>query len=403
MGTGGPFRAFRHAAFRALWFTATSYHLAYWILYTGLQLVIADITDHDPVMLGVLQFALLIPYLLLSPTSGVLADRMDRKRILRIAHAMGLTAFLTILVLTLTGTLGVWQSVLVGLLTGATSTLISSSTNSMVPSTVPRADLTSAAPLQTATSNIGRMAGPAIVGPLIWLGGNNLMFATVVLFMLASIVAAIWLPRTQPAHAGGESIRRAMAAGVEHARQRPPAVALLIAVAVTSMIGAGFQAQQTVIAAHISPATADQLFLVMAALGGVTSLLAIALTTLQRRTPTLTGTAVVMLLQGLFVVGIGFANTPWLALIFVSAAQALVIMVMTLAGSALQHIVDDAYRGRVLSLYFMGWGGIMPFGGLGLGVLIRFTSVPVALWIFGAIVAVVALVLIAHGRRTEAR
>lgn len=403
MSVGGPFRAFRRPAFRSLWFTATSYHLAYWILYTGLQLVIADITDHNPVMLGVLQFSLLIPYLVLSPTSGVLADRMDRKRILRIAHATGFTAFTATLVLALTGTLGVWQAVLVGLLTGATSTLISSSTNSMVPSTVPRADLTSAAPLQTATSNIGRMAGPALVGPLIWLGGNTLMFATVVVMMLASIVAAIWLPRTQPAHAGGESIRRSIAAGVEHARQRPPAVALLIAVAVTSMIGAGFQAQQTVIAAHVSPARADELFLVMATLGGVASLVAIALTTLQRRTPTLLRTAIVMLLQGVFVIGIGFANTPWMALVCVAGAQALVIMVMTLAGSALQHIVDDAYRGRVLSLYFMAWGGIMPFGGLGLGVLIRSTSVPVALWIFGLLVAVVALGLIAHSRRADAR
>ncbi|NLT30219.1 MAG: MFS transporter [Propionibacterium sp.] len=400
---GGPFRALRHVRYLLLFLTSTSYQVSYWVMYTALQLVVAHLTDHDPVALGILQFSLLVAYLLMSIPFGVLADRVDRRRLLRIAQTIGFTAFLSTGLLASTGLLSLWPAVAVGFVTGVTSTLTSAATNSMMPRLVPREDLTSAAPLQTATGNLGRMLGPMLAGPLVWLVGTTGMLWAALAILVASILFATRLPASPPAGTVvRESLRRSMAAGIDHAQHRPPALGLLLAVAVTSGVGGGFQAQQPVVAAHVAPHNADDVFLVMAAVAGAAALLAVALSAVQRRTPSLTGTALLMIGQGVSLVLMGLAPNAWTAIVAVALSQALLIAVMTRAGSALQHIVDDIYRGRVMSLYFMGWGGLLPFGGLGLGLLISRTSVPVALAVFGAVVIVVASLLFINGRRHEA-
>jgi hypothetical protein len=91
---------------------------------------------------------------------------------------------------------------------------------------------------------------------------------------------------------------------------------------------------------------------------------------------------------GLAVGCLGLIHSFTLMAVLMVVAGALTFSIMTSVNTLLQQLVDDAQRGRVMSLYFVCWGGLLPFGGLGIGLVIRVMDAAAAFAAFGGIAAV---------------
>jgi len=215
--------------------------------------------------------------------------------------------------------------------------------------------------------------------------------------VLAAAVARRLLalvPPTPRRAAARETVWRQLATGIAHVRQRPPALAALCLVAATSIFGSAYQAQLPLLAARVAD-DGEAAFATLATLTGVGAMLG-GLTVAwrgARRGPhtSLAGPVAQLVLLGAVVAALGVVPSfPVLAALVV-LGSGLTLSIMSSLNTVLQYVIDDAHRGRVLSVYFICWGGLLPFGGLGLGGVVQLLGVRWAFVGYGALAGLCAL------------
>jgi hypothetical protein len=218
--------------------------------------------------------------------------------------------------------------------------------------------------------NLTRILGPASAGIIILAVGvvdSVLAYGAMAVLTLVALRGLRSLPANEiPAQAQAQPMLDRIRGGLRHVRERPPAGTTLLVVAGTSLFGLSYMAQLPAIAARVSPD--PSLFVMLASLSAVGSgigLIGVALRPTAH--PTATPAAVMLAVLGLVMAGLAFATTLWLVLVLVTIGGALQFGAMTVCGSVIQSVVADDFRGRVMSLYTLAWGGLMPVGVLILG------------------------------------
>lgn len=410
------FRALRHRPFRLLWIAVILGQLGYWVSSVAFQWEVASRTGHDALALGFLYFCSFTPYLILSLPAGMLADSLDRGRLLVAAQVAAAAIAVTATLLSALALMPIWAVMALSFLAGCVITVVSPTSHALIATVVPPEDLPNAVPLQSAGLNMARIAAPALVGPLLLVSGpTSALGGYVALSLAAWAVAERLRARMPPAPARAarrETIRRQLAAGLTHVRERPPALAALGVVAATSVFGSAYQAQLPLLAARVADG-GEAAFSTLATLTGVGAMvggLLVAWRGARRGThPRLRAPAAQLVLLGSIVAMLGVV--PWFPLLaaLMVLGGGLILSIMSSINTILQHLIDDAQRGRVLSLYFVCWGGLLPFGGLGLGGMVELLG---AEWAFGGYGAVAVLCGLAvgcapagrvHGGRRQAR
>lgn len=206
--------------YRALWIAQLVSNLGTWMQTVGAQwMLVGD--PRAPVLVPLVQTATTLPVMLLALPSGVLADLIDRRRLLiatqgAMAAGVGLLACLTGAGLTT-------PTVLLTLLflVGCGQALTAPAWQAIQPDLVPREQIPAAAALGSISMNGARAIGPAIAGLLVSISGPTLVFAlnavsfvgiVAVLIMWRSPAAEQLLPAERPLaalSAGGRFIRSA--------------------------------------------------------------------------------------------------------------------------------------------------------------------------------------------------
>ena len=129
-----------------------------------------------------------LPVLLLGPYGGVVADRVDKRRLMiALQSMMGLLA-LTLGLLTVTGVVQIWQVYLLALLLGLNNTFENPARQAFVLEMVGPEHLRNAVSLNSVLVNAARAVGPAVAGLIIALGGTGICF----LLNAASFVAVVF-------------------------------------------------------------------------------------------------------------------------------------------------------------------------------------------------------------------
>jgi predicted MFS family arabinose efflux permease len=185
--------------------------------------------------LGAMAFADLFPTVIVGPLGGVMADRWDRLRVMRITQLLALGQALTLFALTATGAITVELLFALTLFLGIVAGINQPVRMALVPSLVRREDLAPAVAINSIIFNAARFVGPAAAGALIASSGTALAFAanaaSFVLFMLA-----LWRIRLPPAPVPPAKARHGVlhdvAEGVRYVGAHPglgPMMLLLIA------------------------------------------------------------------------------------------------------------------------------------------------------------------------------
>ena len=369
---------------------------AVWMQLIGLPWVAVEL-GATPFELGLVTAAQTLPFLLIAPVGGVIADRVNRARILILAQ-VGVflqSAVMTGLIVSDTATIPLL--VVMGAISGTLIAFELPVRQTYLVDLVPPDDVTSAVSLHSTAFNTTRFIGPGLAGILIASIGVQAVFATAAVFALGvALTIAIGersKPHARPPATTGLGIRRAFVEGAKYAAAEPRIRTALLFVAAASIFA--IQCFQTLAPLYVSEVLGLQggaFGAFMAAWGGG-ALVAVNVITLlasgDRRRWLFGGAAALALLLAVL------SRTTWPPLAFALAAilGASQIALVTNALVSIQFSVPDVLRGRVMGFYTTLYQGTAPLGALFAGLLAGIVGVQNAM--LGGAVALAIIVLVA--------
>ncbi len=366
-GFGTIYAALRHRNFR-IYISGNAISLiGTWTQRTAVGWLTWDLTQSG-FWLGLIACADLLPAVFIGPLGGVLADRLDRLRIIMAAQTVALLQAVTLFALTAGGVIGVETLALLVLVHGVAMGFNQPSRLALMSSLVPRPALSTGIAINSVVFNLARFIGPAMAGLLIVSIGVAGAFAANALSFLIFLVALsrLRLPNTPraPRGARGTSVLAEIRDGIGYALAHPGIGPMLFLLATVSLGVRPFIDLMPGFAAEVFRGGADILAMLSSTvgLGAIASGLWIA-----RRGPgNLTRLVLInTLLTSLAIIGFVATDILWLALISVALAGMALVACTVSMQTLMQLSVDGTRRGRVLSLY-----GIILIGGPAAGALI---------------------------------
>ncbi|GAB3442863.1 MFS transporter [Phycicoccus ginsengisoli] len=324
-------------------------------------LVLTELTRHSSSALGIVTGLQFLPFLLLAPWTGVVADRVSKRRLLAVTQTALALSSLGLGVVTVTGHAQLWMVYVAALWTGVATAFDNPARQTFVSEMVPRDRITNAVSLNSASFNAGRLIGPGVAGLTIAAFGtgwtllvNTLTFVAVLL-ALAAMRGGELKPAPRLARGKG-----AIKEGVRYVRNRPDIQLVMLLVFVLGTFGMNFQVTTALMATnefHKGPEEYGLLGSIMA-IGSLTAALLSARRARAR-------------LRTLLVALVGFTVSTALASLaptYGLFALALVptglaaLTALTTANAMVQTRVDPAMRGRVMALYMAIFMGGTPLG-----------------------------------------
>ena len=172
---GGAFVVLRYPGIRLILIGSLFAFSGYWTWVVAQGWVVLQLTD-SPFLVGLVSAMAMFPFLFVSLVGGVLADRVDRKRISISSRSVVVLLLLVEAGLVWAGTIEVWMMMLIALSAGTLFSLDNPVRQSMVPDLVPAVHLQKAVAMTFATSNICNILGPSIGGILLATAGAGWAF-----------------------------------------------------------------------------------------------------------------------------------------------------------------------------------------------------------------------------------
>lgn len=388
---GRGFRALRVNAFRTIWTTLFVGQLGFWISLISMQTLMARLTGSDAGWLGLLFFTNFAPMLVFTSFAGVMADRYNRKLILVIGFAVIATVMTVLTGLTALELLTPRLMLPFAFAIGTVFAFNAPANQAIVASSVPVTELGSAISLVSVATNLSRVVGPTLAAPVITLTDESVAFA---LYGIASAVQVVMLTTriTIPPYEQDPPapFLERLKGGILHARERPPMLAALGVLCMSSLFGAAYLALLPVVA-DTTFGRGPSGFTTMAAISGLGSMVGALMTGFREAHPTLRRAA---LLAAGFGGGLALfgLTTNWLAALFLLAlVGGLYFSAMTTLNTLIQLLADENKRGRVMALFTIGWGGLVPVGALWQGQVANAIGASRTVGVAGAVTMVFAL------------
>jgi MFS family permease len=378
-------RAFAYRNFRLLFAGQLVSLIGNWIQNLAVAWLVYRLTD-SPAMLGVASFANLIPGFLLSPVAGMLADRLDRRRIMMTAQAIAALLALLLALLTLSHHVQVWQVLAIGMLLGSAAAFEIPARNALVAEIVARTDLPNAIALHTTAFNTSRVIGPAIAGALVALVGEGWCFLINAASFLPVIFCVLALRMTRRAtEPKDKTALRAILEGFQHFANSPALRTTVIAATGISLFGNTYTTLMPVMAARMLRGGPHTLGLLMGAAGFGALLAALALAARRSHIGISRWIGTGTLGIGIFLIAFAWSPWLWLSMPLMAGVGACWVLGTTSANTLFQSLIPDALRGRAASMYLMIMMGGTPLGGLLGGALAELIGAPATLSCAGTV------------------
>ena len=331
-----------------------------WMQRLGQEWLVLELTGSGS-WLGVVAALQFLPLLLIGPWGGLVADRVDKRRLLLITQsAAGVLAALLGIV-TLTGVVELWMVVVLALALGVVTALDNPTRQAFVVEMVGADDVTNAVTLNSVMINAARAIGPALAGVLIaTVGmaptflGNAASYAMVVLALLA--MDPDRLESATRATRGPRQLREGFAYVARTPQLRTPLLLMVVA----GMLAYEFTVTLPLLARYAFDGDARTLGILNSALG--IGAVVGGLVTAGRERPTDRSVLAAALAFGTLLLVTSAAPTLWMAAVALLLTGAVSITFLASANSLLQLRSPDAYRGRIMSLWSIALLGTTPLG-----------------------------------------
>jgi predicted MFS family arabinose efflux permease len=324
-------------------------------------------------LLAVLVFAQLGPLLVLSIPAGVIADRFDRRKWIVSMQAAQLVFAVALFPLVAVDA-PFWAIVLAQLGIGVGNALAAPAFNAAIPSLVPPKDLAGAISLNSTQLNGSRVLGPVLAGLLALVGVTTAQFMLVNAVTYLFVMGAVWRSNFPVIEHDGPAERgmAALSSGLRIARARPAVRRLLLTLTTFSLFSLPYVGLFPAVAERnfgIAPRSGTYKWLYATwGLGAMLGALAIGtvFVTWDKRRVTQAGFAAF----AVWLAGFAVVRSPELAFpigFFLGFAY---FTAVTSMATVLQARLSPGERGRVMSLWFMAFGGTVPIGNIIFGPVI---------------------------------
>lgn len=342
-----------------MWIASLSSGAASWALIVARGWLVYDLSDTS-LWVGLVTFAAMIPRVLVTPFSGYLADRFDRRKVLAWMYGLNLVFNLALGIVVATGVVTIWLVVLLALFNGSIRAAQMPAGQALVPNLVPRRLLLNAIALNQATMNGSRLIGPLAIAPLLAMGGVEAAFFLCTGFYAVSLVQVL---RIRTSSTGEVDPDRGFVSnilqGLVYVYRRPVLRAIVIITLFHCGMTMSFESLLPVLSAQrLNASGAGFSYLMMAVgLGALIAIFGIAGVTNESVKGKLFMTLGV--LSGLAPALLALSTGMPMALLGAVAMGASQGGFMTITHTMIQSLTDDSVRGRVGAVYSVHIGGTM--------------------------------------------
>ncbi|MEH3055377.1 MAG: MFS transporter [Patulibacter minatonensis] len=331
-----------------------------WMQAVALSWLALELSGSGSVV-GAVLAAQYLPVLLLGAYGGVLADRLDKRRLLLVAQAVHGSLSLVLGVLALTGAVELWMVFAIAAALGVVVSVEMPARQSFVMEMVGPAHVGNAVSLNSILVNATRAVGPALAGLLIAGFGVGVCFVLNGV-SFAGVLFALLVMRTDELHPAPPLARGKgqLRDGLRYVRRTPELGVPLVMMAVVGTFAYEFPVVLPLLA-HESLGGGAQTFGLLTSAMGVGAVVGGLVIASRRRTGA----------RALSTAAVGFGVAIALVAIAPGLATALVAMLFVGAGSVsfmstgnttLQLGADPAFRGRVMALWAVTFQGSTPIG-----------------------------------------
>jgi MFS family permease len=336
-----------------------------WMQNVALAWLVVELTS-SPIAVGALAFCRFIPFTLFGLVAGVVADRIDNRKLVIATQSVSMLLSAILATLVLTGTESLWLVYVLAVLGGTALVFDAPGRHALTFQMVGRDELPNAVALNASLFNASRVVGPAVGGVLIAAFGVGLCFA-INTFTFIAVLAGLLMMRKEelvPVERAKEppTMMRGIGEGLSWVLRSPDMRLVLAMVTVVSTVGFNFHVILPLLASDTLDTGPEVFGILSACFGGgalVGALLSAALGRASWKVLVL-GTAgfslCLLMLAPLDTV------VPCAILLF--ATGTCFTLWTSNANSILQLRAPDHLRGRVVSLYLWAFAGLAPLGGL---------------------------------------
>jgi predicted MFS family arabinose efflux permease len=390
------FKGFQYRDFRIMWIGACTSSVGTWMQSVAQNWLVFQLSGSS-FFLGLDNFLGNIPIVLFSLVGGVLADRIERRKILLGSQFVQLMCAFLLAALFALGIVHVWHILILSFIVGTAQSFGGPAYSALIPTLVKTEDLPNAIALNSIQFNLARVIGPMLGGLALAYWGATWCFSMNGLSFIAVIISLLIIRPHFTPNRGKESVLESMQQGFSFIRKQPAMESLIFLAFSMTLLAFPLIVFLPVFARDVFQGGPKlyTLFLVCSGAGSVCGALIVAgLGKFHHQ-----GRAAMLMLVALGVLVTSFALSTWLVLscIIIFLAGGVLLAVFATISSLVQMITTDQMRGRVMSVYNVAFRGGMPVGSLVVGALVKQFTAPVVLAINGILLVVMGIYfLLAH-------
>lgn len=355
-----------------------------WMQNVALAWLVVELTS-SPLAVGALAFFRFLPFTLFGLVAGVVADRIDNRKLVIGTQAMSMALSAILAVLVLTGTPALWLVYLLAALSGTALVFDAPGRHALTFQMVGRDELPNAVALNAGLFNASRVVGPAVAGVLIAAFGVGVNFAINTVTFLAVLASLLMMREEElvPLTRSGEppTMMRGIREGLSWVLASPEMRLVLAIVTVVSTVGFNFHVILPLLASDTLN-TGPGVFGILSSTFGAGALLGALLSAALGRASwkvLVAGTAGF----SLSLLALAPVDTVWLAAVLLFVTGSCFTLWTSNANAILQLRAPDHLRGRVVSLYLWAFAGLAPVGGLFAGWLTEVGGTQLAFTVAG--------------------
>ena len=388
----GNWRSFRHRNFRILFPANALSNIGTWVQIIAQDWLVLQLTDNNGFYLGLVTAIQFVPVMLLSLHGGVLADRVDKRKLLIATNTLAALACYALGILVVAEVIQLWHVFVCAAVLGIASAIDAPIRQSFTAEIVGDDDVANAVSLNSANFNMGRLVGPALSGILIAnfdTGPSFLINATSYLFVIGSL---FFMRSSDFFSQKKEKTLGTIREGLRYAMARPDLYVVMALIFFASTFGLNFQIFNALMATKEfgkGPAS-------YGLLGTYVAIGSLAGALISARLERFRDSMLVVRLGAVFslvVIATAFMPTYWIYSLWLPIGGVSALAMLISANSYVQVNSDPAVRGRVMGIYLLIFMGGTPLGSLFIGYMTEAVGVRETIFICGVIPLIAATLL----------